>query len=195
MCNNCNECNDCAVFEKKLAIHSAPALLGIKAANLLSLDKNELDVSANADSFNLRASKKGLKIRILCDCGRRVLILLYSEKLLAKLLGEKERRAMLRSFGYSDDLDTDGCLEILAERTYGSAGFPHEIGLFLGYPIEDVKGFIDHKGDDFKLCGYWKVYGNPDAAKRTFDNYDKCRRFLCNKLDQGLDIYQALRIS
>ena len=38
--------------------------------------------------------------------------------------------------------------------------FPHEIGVFLGYPPEDVKAFIKQNGKGAVLCGYWKVYSN-----------------------------------
>ena len=31
-----------------------------------------------------------------------------------------------------------------------SGEFPHEVGLFLSYPPEDVKGFIDHRANNFK---------------------------------------------
>lgn len=61
--------------------------------------------------------------------------------------------------------------------------------------LGDVVGFIENKGENFKLCGAWKVYGSVEKAKRTFSNYDKCRFFLCNKLNEGEDIYQALKIS
>ena len=36
--------------------------------------------------------------------------------------------------------------------------FPHEIGLLLGYPPEDVSGFIENGGKNFLCSGYWKVY-------------------------------------
>ena len=32
---------------------------------------------------------------------------------------------------------------------------PHEVGLFLSYPPEDVKGFIDHRASGFKSAGLW----------------------------------------
>ena len=52
--------------------------------------------------------------------------------------------------------------------------FPHEIGLFLGYPPEDVYGFIENKADGFKCVGCWKVYGDARAAQKTFARYKKC---------------------
>ena len=34
-----------------------------------------------------------------------------------------------------------------------SGELPHEVRLFLSYPPEDVKGFIDHRANDFKCAG------------------------------------------
>ncbi len=56
-----------------------------------------------------------------------------------------------------------------------SGEFPHEIGIFLGYPLPDVKGFIEHRGRDCKLCGIWKVYGDEKAAGTLFARYERCR--------------------
>jgi hypothetical protein len=182
-------------FEQKLAYHTAPTLLGIKCANLVSLDKTKFNLSENTKRFNRRAASKGLKLKILCSCKNRMLILLYSERLLSCQLEKAESRKILQKYGYGENVTLDTALEKLAERIERSESFPHEIGIFLGYPAEDVIGFIENDGSNFTLCGYWKVYGDAEKAKRTFNNYDKCRNFLCNKLNQGFDIYQALKIS
>ncbi|MBQ7128480.1 MAG: DUF3793 family protein, partial [Clostridia bacterium] len=54
--------------------------------------------------------------------------------------------------------------------------FPHEVGLFLGYPPEDVKGFIENNAKCSKCVGCWKVYGDEEKAKKCFENYKKCTR-------------------
>lgn len=46
--------------------------------------------------------------------------------------------------------------------------FPHEIGLFLGYPLEDVQGFIENRAEGYKCVGCWKVYGDEEYAKQEF---------------------------
>lgn len=181
-------------FGQKLAFHTAPTLLGIKCASLVSLSSAEFDLDFHTQYFNLRAAAKGLKSRILCSCKNRALMLVYSEKLLSKRLADDAVRRVLMEHGYTD-FSVDECLDRLSMRIGKSKTFPHEIGVFLGYPVEDVVGFIENKGENFKLCGAWKVYGNVENAKRTFSNYDKCRIFLCNKLNEGADIYQALKIS
>ena len=46
-----------------------------------------------------------------------------------------------------------------ALRMAQSEGFPHEVGLFLGYPPEDVRGFMECRAKGFRCVGCWKVYG------------------------------------
>lgn len=188
-------CSECRNFEMKLANHSAPSLLGVKCANLISLNKHEFNVEEQLERFNSKAVNKGLKIEQLCSCENHVLIFLYNEKMLGDRLALAENRKILSSYGYSEDMSLGDCLKRLSERIGAHGEFPHEIGVFLGYPPEDVRGFIENKGKNFKFCGSWKVYGDVNRARRLFDNYDKCRKFLCNKLDMGYDIYRALKIS
>jgi len=188
---------ECRRFEKKLAFYTAPSLLGIKCASLLTLSRKEFDIDGNASFFNRRAAAKGLRIKILrkrCSCRERSLILVYSEKMLAQRLAAAENRELLREYGYTDDMTLEQCLERLSSRT-DCDEFPHEIGIFLDYPVEDVRGFVDNGGCNYKLCGCWKVYGSVEAARKKFAAYDKCREYLCKRLEQGEDIYHVLRIS
>ncbi|MDR2245683.1 MAG: DUF3793 family protein [Treponema sp.] len=67
-----------------------------------------------------------------------------------------------------------GFLDRLKEQ-FTSGQFPHEVGIFLGYPVDDVLGFVEHNGQNYKLCGYWKVYGDVELAKACFRQYDECR--------------------
>ena len=187
--------SECLSFEKKLAYFSAPSLLGIKCANLISISKTEFNLPEHINRFNAKAESKGLKLKKLCSCNKRVLILIYNEKMLKNQIMKENQRNILKRYGYNDIADLDAVLEILADRIMSEPQFPHEIGVFLGYPAEDVIGFIKNKGENYKLSGYWKVYSDTECAKRTFENYEKCRKFLCNKLNQGYDIYQALKIS
>lgn len=52
--------------------------------------------------------------------------------------------------------------------------FPHEIGVFLDYPLADVIGFIEHGGKNCKCCDVWKVYSNECATQVLFTRFMKC---------------------
>lgn len=162
---------------------------------MLSVKRNELDINENIRRFNEKTAGKGLKIEILCECGEKALLLVYNRKLLENRFSDKAVRDFLSGYGYLEEYSLDECIKRLSQRIEGCGNFPHEVGVFLDYPLEDVIGFIENNGANYKFCGCHKVYGDEVKAARTFSNYTKCRNFLCNKLNTGNDIYQALKIS
>ena len=74
----------------------------------------------------------------------------------------------------------------------GKRGFPHEIGLVLGYPPVDVEGFIEKEGRDFLYSGYWKVYGNLEDTLKTFEAYDQARDYVIGMTGNGNEIRDIL---
>lgn len=88
-------------------------------------------------------------------------------------------------------------LECANQQTFKgdeSGEFPHEVGLFLSYPPEDVKGFIAHRANDFKCAGLWKVYGNEEKARSLFAKY-KMHGDLLRTLAKRLEAGAACRCS
>ena len=79
-------------------------------------------------------------------------------------------------------------LRQLSRRLCCSAEFPHEIGIFLGYPLHDVVGFIENRGQNFTCCGCWKSYGDPDAAQKHFDQLSKCTAVYLRLFHSGTPI-------
>ena len=69
----------------------------------------------------------------------------------------------------------------MVEKLRKDSEFPHEIGLFLGYPAEDVKGFIENKAASSKCSGCWKVYGDEQTAMNLFEEYKEVYRNLTNR--------------
>jgi hypothetical protein len=66
--------------------------------------------------------------------------------------------------------------------------FPHEIGLFLGYPPEDVRGFMEHRGCGCKCVGCWKVYGDVQRAAELFARYQQCTDIYLHAWQNGKSI-------
>ncbi len=107
--------------------------------------------------------------------------------MLAADLDDLRAQAILSRYNYNN-LTVSQAIERLSERLSVYEEFPHEIGLFLGYPPEDVEGFICNKGQNCSLCRYWKVYGNKDEALRRFAKYDKCKAVYKKLWQEGGDI-------
>lgn len=102
-----------------------------------------------------------------------IVVFLYRERMLECYIKQNVNQQFLQKMGYglSDDLNKN--LEILKQRFEKMC--PHEMGIFLGIPVEDVEGFIHHKGRNCLLCKYWKVYGNIKRAELLFNAYDMAR--------------------
>ena len=171
-------------FEMALAYHAAPTIMGEKCGSLLSLSDEEFDISGNARLFLGQMYEHGLRMRIIPKKHGRSLVYVYSQELLEQRLGCKSVRRFLSGYGYSENAGTEQMLDRLCERLKADS-FPHEIGIFLDYPLEDVEGFIRNCGQGCKYCGMWKVYGDVESAKRTFERYRCCRTELCGQLEKG----------
>ena len=175
--------------------HCAPTLAGIKTGNLFSCAcPCKAALTKELCRLNRKLVPKGIRILPLKVRKGRALIYVYRPNALECDLADHRSRGLLLRYGYTPG-DSNRCVIHLIRRLRSDGEFPHEIGIFLGYPLEDVDGFITHQGENCKLCGCWKVYGNVEQARRTFASYEKCRVFLCAKLSKGCNILQALKIS
>lgn len=112
---------------------------------------------------------------------------MFTARAVARLLADPRTLDFLAGEGYA--LGTaDALLNQLADRLCCEGEFPHEIGVFLGYPLADVIGFIENRGKNFTACGYWKVYTDPTAAQAEFDRYKKCERIYARCYYNGTPI-------
>lgn len=110
--------------------------------------------------------------------GGRALIYVYRPKQLERDISHYLSERILKGYGYDTSSHLKAVLTLI-KRLEEADDFPHEIGLFLGYPPEDVEGFICNKASCFKCCGYWKVYGNEKEAEKTFERFRKCTEAYC----------------
>lgn len=178
-------------FEELLAFHCAPALAGIKAANLVSCPRQLVeDPEELVAQYGRTLGSRGIHLRILCRCPKGTLILVYREDRLARCLARPAAVRLLVQAGYPEGT-VEELLDHLSRRMARRQGtFPHEIGLFLDYPPVDVIGFLRHGGKGCKLCGHWKVYGDAESARRQFQRYDRCRAALTQRVRQGYSLAQ-----
>ena len=164
--------------------HCAPTLASIKTANLFScFFSNRQEMQEHVRNLTLRLKGKGLRVLPLWFKENRGLIYVYRPGKLSKDLRNELAESLLKNCGYSCT-DENACLRKLIERLNQLSDFPHEIGLFLGYPPEDVDGFINRR-DESKCCGCWKVYGDVDSAQKLFARYRKCTEIYCKLCQEG----------
>ena len=174
--------------ERNLIESCSPTLAGIKTANLVNV-KYESREQAMEDirEMNRVFRKKGIRVVPLKFGRERTLLYIYRPAYLERDMKDADAEKLLTSLSYPCG-SSGMCVAHLAERFKTSDEFPHEIGVFLGYPSEDVLGFIRHKDTGCKLVGTWKVYGDVEKAKKKFAQFQKCRNIYRDRHASGRSI-------
>lgn len=173
--------------EELIVRHCSPTLAGLKTGNLFSCPYNTKDeLTDYVRRLNQRLHSKGLRVLPVRLSNQRALIYLYRPERLKRDFSVEAARGLLLERGYPCDHPSQ-CVIRLIQRLREGEEFPHEIGLFLGYPPEDVQGFIDNKSD-CKYTGCWKVYGDDRAAQALFAKYKKCTDVYCAQWAKGKSI-------
>ncbi len=168
--------------------HCSPTLAGLKTGNIFSCPySNKKELFCAVRSLNQRLVPKGVRVVPLRMSAERVLLYIYRPNKLESDLAVEEAANILEEYGYCVK-DFGQCVVRLRRRLYESEEFPHEIGLFLGYPPEDVRGFIENRAGGYKCTGVWKVYGDENNAKKQFDRYKKCTDVYCSQWARGKSI-------
>ena len=173
-----------------LVKNCSPTLAGLKTGNLFNIHiTSKEELQKDLRSLNKRLSAKGLRILPMRYWDDRVLLYLYRPKNLQHDLLDQDALSLLEEMDYPCAAP-ERCIAKLISKLKTASEFPHEIGLFLGYPPEDVRGFIENKADCYKCLGTWKVYGNVEKAQKTFQKYKKCTNTYCKQLQNGKSIEQ-----
>ena len=180
-----------------LALELAEVLQGAKPANLVCLSNKRRSCGRNLyllwkEHGSALIEASGLKVRVLADRGTSVLLLLYSRDALGSLLAQKSVRVILGKAGYPEPACFEAVLSELEHRVEGE-GFPHEIGVFLGYPLKDVVGFMGWAQLSFTCQGPWKIFGNPAPSLELAENHRKCRCEMSLQLASGCNPLDCLK--
>lgn len=178
--------------EEMLVQNASPTLAGIKTGNLFTCPyKDRKQTLRELRELNRKLVPKGLRILPLRYSADRVLVYLYRPSRLEKDLLQKEAAELLERAGYWCENANQCLVELIRRLNDLEREFPHEIGLFLSYPPEDVRGFIDTCGNrsaGCKLVGAWRVYGDAERARKIFDAYQKCTESYCRKWSEGVPL-------
>lgn len=171
--------------EQLIIRHSAPTLAGLKCASLFNAQYDNFNtLLAEIETFNRRFQKKGVRMTILRHGNGTALVYLYRTEKLEAVLRDPKVQELLRKLGY-DEFTIESVLEVLRAHLDDSGEFPHEIGVFLDYPVDDVEAFIEKQGKDYKCVGLWKVYTDVEKAQKTFELFKRCSRIYREKFNEG----------
>lgn len=150
------------------------------------------ELSRAVRSFDRILQDHGVRVRVVAWRSFGAIVLAYRPQMLAEHLADERMQTALERLGYPVWQAMGGDagemsllmlgqqLDHLSQR-FAAEKLPHEVGFFLGYPYEDVMGFVRHRGRRYRYSGCWKVYGDPRPAVRLFARYRRCTR-RCERL-------------
>ena len=171
-----------------LVKYGSPTLAGMKTGSLFTCPFETPEALRDALRFwNEALTPKGVRLLPLRYRGGRALLYLYRPSRLCRDLQNETACRLLRDRGYGVEAP-DRCIARLGRRIRESEEFPHEIGLFLGYPPEDVCGFIENRAGSCKCIGCWKVYGDAEAARKIFAKFKTCTRVYLEQYTKGIPV-------
>lgn len=165
----------------------APTLAAIKTGSLFSCPvESREELTESLGTVNRCLIHKDVRAFPLRVQHGRALIYLYRPQMLERDLQNPVAEDILREAGYPQGKAIEK-IAYLIRRLRECDSFPHEIGLFLGYPAVDVKGFIEHK--ECKCTGLWKVFESDEAeARRYFDRCRRCTEGYLRRKQEGWDL-------
>ena len=176
--------------EEMILRHCSPTLAGLKTGNIITCEYESASVLyENMREWNRVLGRKHLRMLPLSYFGGKAIVYIYRPSALRRDLDTEGARDLLDELGYPRS-SPERCISELSVRLRRHKSFPHEIGLFLGYPLGDVIGFIDNEGKNSRCTGCWKVYCNECEAMRTFARFDKCRAVYQKMWANGRSIVQ-----
>lgn len=155
----------------KLLYIIAPVIYGRKPSSIVTFASKS---DSTYELWECLGEKFLSKINLECCELRKneknITVMFYSRSLLKVVLAESCNLQFLHENGYQGCSTLDEFLKCLKGRFLKSC--PHEMGIFLGIPVEDVRSFVKNCGENSIFCGYWKVYNDLEYALRTFERYN-----------------------
>ena len=179
-------CLRCSI-KGNIGLQCSLVLSGIKPSNLL-IYNNHCEGCISEELKNTGAEHMKLYTGT-----KESVSIIFNRKKLEETLLDKKNREFIKQYGY-EIFTVDEVIEKLAKRytefKEGRADFPHEMGIVLGYPLEDVSGFIENNGKNYLYSGYWKVYKNAEEKIRLFKKYKDIKKYFVEQIENGKQIYQ-----
>lgn len=178
------------ILREKVASQCAPVIFQVKPSNLLILE------SADEEQLQAMMKRLGLNYQLFYQTEAKSIWFVYRREQMQALLQNPDIIAFFEEKKYRriQDIPVEHVIDRVRKRFVfhkkGKTEYPHELGVLLGYPLGDVKGFIENNGKCYRCSGYWKVYENEQEAKRTFALYRLAKQFALEMVRARVELWE-----
>lgn len=174
----------------------APTIAGGKPATVMNISNENgglLDIWDRSKAGIFTGSE--IDYYELKRTDKNAIVIFFNRSQLNRLLARMQVLQFLSDCGYESgsagSLGVDYVLSVLRHRY--AAGCPHEIGIFLGIPLKDVKGFMGLSSLRNTKRGMWCMYGNPKASEKRMNEYRHAKDMVAGRLFAGENPIDIIR--
>jgi hypothetical protein len=165
--------------------NEGPTIKKYKTASLINFSNSDRNLNNIWEEYKNQVKEKlDIDYFELKKDTANTVVLFYDKEKIRLDISNNRNMEFLKRFGYNEKMDIDQCLLLLGKRFEYMC--PHEIGIFLGYPLEDVISFVDCSNAKCKMVGYWKVYHDIENAKGIFNKYDEIKYTIMKLMMKGI---------
>lgn len=191
--NNCCEAKLNSSYIKRILEMIGPVILGSKPCEIVNVSGNHNEKENKLSeiiSFFSDCSKIKYRIVTTNNGGKRVLFI--NESSMKKVLSNKRCINFLKFLGYKSSENINDYMDELVCRLE-SNNFPHEIGVFLGYPLKDVLGFMGYgKKELVEICN-WRIYGDKEVSQKIYNKFTE-HKAIMKEMVQTMEVYEIRRV-
>ena len=193
-CNKkCCENKSNSLYIKRILEMLGAVILGSKPAEIINVPGSKEDKKiklSQIEAFFSNCSRITYIIITTHDGGKRVLFI--NEKSMEKVLVNKRCINFLKFVGYSSDYELNDYMDELVFRLQ-SEEFPHEIGVFLGYPLKDVLGFMGYGKNELVEVRNWRIYGDKEISYEVYNNFMRDKAIM-KEMIETMNINELRRV-
>ena len=153
-----------------------PVIFGTKPSELLSFSKLNFESQSKIEKIEKHMGKcSRIKYKVFEFKKNSIKVLFYNPSTMDKNLRDFKNKKCLQNMGYPEPYALEVYIELLILKMQGGE-IPHEIGIFLGYPLKDIIGFIGHPSLKLTKVNGWRVYGDPRLSDKIHKEFSEARK-------------------
>ena len=182
-----------SAYIKRIIKLIGPVILGSKPSEIVNIPgTREERVMKLQEIENFFKNCLKIKYRVITKRDNRKRILFINEDSMIKCLENKKCKNFLKFLGYPKDYSLKAYIDELVDRLE-SDEFPDEIGIFLGYPLKDVLGFMGYSKKDFTCVCSWRFYGDVEASYEVYNRFARDKEKM-RKMVERLSVWELREV-
>lgn len=162
-------------------------LAGVKPAELINVSVNGENKRQWEEGKKVLESCYRFKVIQVRERNQKVQVFFLHRGALDRTLQQRPVLLFLKRLHYPTEYSLENYVHTLTQRIK-SSHFPHEIGVFLGYPLKDVMGYLGYPGLKLTDIKGWRYYGHGKLSVRTYEKFKEARnkaKLILQKLEKN----------